>query len=86
MGLETVELVISWEQEFGISIPNKVAATLITPRHAGDAIERLLVSSGRAVERPAIDAVIKATTLDISGMDAAEYRIDGQFVEDFGMG
>ncbi len=85
MGLDTVELVMSWEQKFGIRIPNGTAATLETPRHATEAIAEILLAEGRPVERGVIDEVIRTTTLDISGMKAAEYRVDGKFVQDFGL-
>jgi hypothetical protein len=85
MGLETVELVISWEQEFGITIPNSVASTLITPAQASDAIECLLNSSGKPRDRSAIEAIVRTTTLEISGMNPDDYRIDGRFVQDFGL-
>lgn len=34
MGLDGVELVMSWEEEFGVHIPDEVAARMCTPRDA----------------------------------------------------
>ena len=85
MGLETVELVISWERSFLISIPNSIAATITTPAEATIAIERLLAEDGRSLARTEIDRVIKATTLDMAGIRESEYRLDGRFVQDFGL-
>lgn len=85
MGLETVELLISWEQEFDIAISDRAAATMFTPREAGDVIEQLLQSVGRPMDRSAIDRIIRSTTLEISGMNPDHYRPDGKFTEDFGM-
>lgn len=85
MGLESVELVISWEEAFGISIPNSIAATLATPAHAAVAIEKLLLDAGRHVGRIEIDRVIKEITLETSGMNEDDYRLDGLFVRDFGI-
>ncbi len=85
MGLETVELVVSWENAFAIAIPNSVAATLITPEAAAAAIERLLINEGRFLARSEIDHVIMQTTLEISGMKEMDYRVDGRFVQDFGL-
>lgn len=85
MGLECVELVIAWEREFSISIPDGVAATLITPAHAAKAIEQILVSVGKPMEVSTIEEIIRTTTLDISGMKSAQYRQDGRFCEDFGI-
>ena len=85
MGLETVELVMSWEQAFSISIPNDLAATLVTPEKAADAIEDLLVNEGRKVSRFEIEKIIKTTTLEITGMRESAFRPDGRFVQDFGL-
>ncbi len=38
MGLEAVELVMAWEEAFGIDIPDEVAARIRTPIDAGDYI------------------------------------------------
>jgi hypothetical protein len=85
MGLECVELVIAWEREFSITIPDGIAATLITPAHAANAIEQILLSAGKPMELTAIEEIIRTTTLDISGMKPAHYRQDGRFCEDFGI-
>jgi hypothetical protein len=85
MGLDTVELVLSWEKEFDILIPNETAARLETPALAADAIAEILHSKGRNVDREMIDAVIRRTTLEATGMKEADYRRDGFFVKDFGL-
>jgi len=77
---------MSWEEEFGIEISNRTVATLLTPMAAGDAIQHLLIVAGRPMDRAKIDAVIRSTTLEISGMSPEDYRVDGQFVQDFGLG
>jgi acyl carrier protein len=85
MGLDCVELVITWEREFSISIPNDTASTLITPKLAADAIEKILLDEGRPLGRKQIEQVIKATTLEISGADSEDYSSDMEFVRDFGL-
>lgn len=45
MGLDGVELVMAWEEAFGIDIPTDVAASLRTPRDAVDYIYRHLPHS-----------------------------------------
>lgn len=85
MGLEAVELVVSWEQAFSISIPNDLASTLETPEKAAAAIQRLLEIEGRNVPRSEIEEIIRKSTLELSGMDESDYKRDGRFVEDFGL-
>ena len=38
MGLDGVELVMRWEADFGVEIPDEVASRLVTPKHAIDYI------------------------------------------------
>ena len=45
MGLDGVEMVMAWEEVFGITIGNDETATLITPRMAIDLIARKLGAS-----------------------------------------
>ena len=75
-----------WEREFSIQISNKLAATLITPRHVGDAIERMLFEKGLSRPRAEIDAVIKASVLDIGDVSKMNYHPDAKFIDDFGLG
>jgi acyl carrier protein len=44
MGLDTVELVMAWEEEFGVPIPDAAAATMATPR---DVIDWLVAAQDR---------------------------------------
>jgi len=85
MGLDTVELVMTWEREFSLSIPNGVAETLVTPEHAAVAIGKLLEQAGRPMSHEEIHRIIKQATLDISGLREHQYRRDGEFVRDFGL-
>lgn len=85
MGLDTVELLITWEKEFHISIPNVVVDKLITPTIAADATEEILIAEGRVLERRAIEDVIKATTLEISGLNPSRYDPSLEFVRDIGL-
>ena len=85
MGLDSVELVMSWEREFEIRIPNGTAAGLVTPRDAADAIAEILQAAGRPAAREVIEEVIRTTTLDLTGLDPADYRQDGRFMEEFGL-
>ena len=42
MGLESVELVMAWEEHFEINIPNEVATRMETPRQTIAEIDSLL--------------------------------------------
>ena len=46
MGLDGVELVMAWEESFGITITDADAAQLRTPRMATDLIHRKLATAG----------------------------------------
>ena len=80
MGLDVVELVMSYEQAFGIKIPNDVAATLETPKMVIDYIE------GRQdvdLSREQIAKTVRELTIELSGEKV--YREDAYFVKDMGL-
>ena len=47
MGLDLIELVIKFEDAFGVAIPDKVAAELTTPRKVAEYISSQLAESGQ---------------------------------------
>ena len=88
MGLDTVELVIAWEKEFGINIPNDVSATLETPGKAIDWISDTLnaQSGGQSAEtwtRDRVREAVRRLTKDQSGLE--EFSDDDEFVRDMGL-
>ena len=88
MGLDTVELVIAWEKEFGINIPNDVAATLETPGKAIDWIFATLnaqsgAQSAHTWTRDRVREVVRRLTKDQSGLE--EFSDDDEFVRDMGL-
>lgn len=85
MGLDTVELVMCWEEEFSIRIPDADKQKLTTPREAGDLIERLILEDGRQLAREEIDQIVKLCTIENCGVAEEIYHLDGKFVEDFGL-
>lgn len=86
MGLEMVELAMMWEEEFDVRIPAKLSVTLVTPRHAADAIEALLSERGTMRPRVEIDAFIKTSVFEVGDVKEADYHLDARFVDDFGFG
>lgn len=85
MGLDMVELVISWEQAFGISIPDEACPKLRTPELAAIEISAILSGEGKHLPMSEVFRIIKETTLDISGLPEERYAVDLRFVEDFGL-
>ncbi|MBK1880682.1 hypothetical protein [Pelagicoccus mobilis] len=86
MGLESVELVMAYEEEFNIRIPEKEAELMLTPRLAAEGIVKLLRLENRPIEREKIDESIKRLTIDILNLDKRIYHVDAKYVEDFGIG
>lgn len=77
MGLDTVEIVMGWEQAFGISITDAEAAMLRTPRQVVDlVVTKLDVRSD--VRRPCLTLRaflrLRRSITDISGLERREIR------------
>ena len=85
MGLDTVELVLAYEDAFDIAIPDFDAEKMITPRLVGDFVERALAERGRGLPREQIDMKIKEITIEQLGVKESEYWLDGEYVADFGV-
>ena len=86
MGLESVELIVAVEDEFGISISDQEAALILTPRDMGDLIERKLAPLNGAVPRSHIDEKLRSITIREIGIDEGEYEVDAEYIRDFKMG
>jgi hypothetical protein len=78
MGLDTVELVMAFEERFGVSIPDAVAAELVTPRHVIDYLMATGAGGGRSREEVAqlVRQVIEKETA------VYDFTEDSRFVED----
>ncbi len=112
MGLDSVELVLALEGEFGVEISEAAAEQMRTPR---DVIEWLVAAQERrelfqppprktgwfvthhkhwpdpaavrpVLPREAIAESVRRIVIEQMAIRPAEYREDGRFVEDFGMG
>ena len=84
MGLDTVELVMAFEEEFGVTIPDADAQTMETPRAVIDYLGRRLAEEGRSCERHVIAEKVREITLAQLGLHPKHYREDATFVGDFG--
>ncbi len=88
MGLQSVELVMAWEEHFGIDIPNEVTATLETPRMAIDLIEQLLQK--KSLDNPtwtrdAIERDVCKIIVEQVGIKRKEFTLDSYFIRDMGV-
>ena len=86
MGLETVELVMAFEEEFGISIPDSAATTMRTPRDVAlfvsEERQRLL----RPISESEIAQQIKEIVIQQLGIAEKDYGEHKRFIEDLGVG
>lgn len=89
MGLDSVELVMRFEEDLGIDIPDAVAETLVTPRHVIDyaaaRLEGTASADGEPWTRERIAAVVRNATFDECGVPPGKYHEDARFVEDMGI-
>ena len=85
MGLDSVELVMAWGEEFGVSVSDGDVETLETPRMAVELIERLLEEDGRGVEREALERAMAAIVIEQLGIEPGAYHLDASFVRDLGV-
>jgi acyl carrier protein len=85
MGLDSVELVMEWEDAFAIDIPNEVAERLQTVRDATDWITAHLAATGRARPRAQVLDVVCAITCEQRGTTRDRLTEDTSFVEDLGV-
>jgi acyl carrier protein len=85
MGLDTVELVMSFEETFGIDIPNVVAETLETPRHVRDYVLAEYRRQGKPADSAAIFEKIRDITCEIANVRREDVTLDTTFVHDFGL-
>jgi acyl carrier protein len=81
MGLESVELVMAFEEEFGISIPDSAAAKMTTP---ADVIDFVHVAVS-LVPREVVAAKVKQIVLEQLGLPESTYSETKRFIEDFGV-
>lgn len=84
MGLDTVELVMAFEESFGIPFSDEAAATLRTPGDVIDYVVKELHARGTAPTRSLVAEIVRLRTLEHLGIKPKDYREDARFVEDFG--
>ena len=85
MGLDTVELVMAFEEEFGIDIPNEAAEDMIAVRHVRHFVVAEYTRLGRPFDPDDIYRRIVRVTSEHSSVDPEKIDLDTEFVDDLGM-
>ena len=81
MGLDTVELIIAFEEKFGISIPNEDAPKLYTPRLVIDYVMNGPV--GAVTTRDRVAAIVREVIEEETGV--TNFHEDSHFVDDMNL-
>ena len=82
MGLDLVELVMRFEEEFETEIPDQVASTLLTPK---DVIDYLIAKPeirNKGMTPQSITQKVWLIIEDEIGIDVSEYNENSRFIED----
>jgi acyl carrier protein len=82
MGLDTVELVMAVEEEFGIEIPNKVATRLISVGAMQDYIMQALQSRGASANEAEVWKRLQSIVVFQLGVRPEEVTREAEFVRD----
>lgn len=85
MGLDSVELVMDFEKEFDIEIPNATAEAMTTPRHVRDFVLSEYARLGRQADFEDGFDRIQAITARITALKPEKIGLDSHFVEDLGI-
>ena len=84
MGLDLVELIIRFEDEFELKIPDEVASTLETPRMVVDYLMTTPEIRNKGWSRDFVVSKVWVLIEDERG-DISKYNEDSYFVMDMGM-
>ena len=85
MGLDSVELVMAFEEAFEIEISNGEAEAIITVGDAVDRIAAILVREGRAADINAIYFRVREIVVDHLNVEPAKVIRSAHFVKDLGV-
>lgn len=85
MGLDSVELVMAFEDEFEIEFSNEVAARIRGVRDVVDHVATQLAAQGRPRDRDLVLAMVLVITADQIGVPLDRLSEDTQFVADLGL-
>ena len=90
MGLDSVELVMGFEERFGIVISDEEAITLITPAAVIDLIAKKIPFDAETADqvtwtRDQIASEVKFLVMAQLGIKEADYWEEAEFVRDLGV-
>ena len=86
MGLDLVELMLAYEESFGIELPDGVVEKMFTPAAVIAFVESELRKRPGDPIRSLVAEVIRLRTIQQLGIKPKHYREDARFVQDFGAG
>jgi acyl carrier protein len=81
MGLDTVELVIAFEEKFGVSIPDEDASQLTTPCKVTEYIVGKV--GGRSLDREQVAAIVRQVVEN--QIATSDFSDDDHFVNDMNL-
>ena len=85
MGLDTVELVMAFEEEFGIEVPNEAAERMVSVKDAVDFFVVEIQRRGGLADPDDVFERIRTITVKISNVHRSKIRLDTKFVDDLGL-
>ena len=87
MGMDSVELMMAWEEHFDIAISNELAATLETPRKVIDAFEEILETgtTRKRWTRFEIERDVCKIIVEQLGISRDSFTLDSSFIQDMGL-
>lgn len=85
MGLDSVELVMSFEEEFDIEIPDAVAEKMMTVGDVVDYVAAELARRGERVNPSDVFFRVRGRTVGILSVDPGKITRSSRFVDDLGM-
>jgi acyl carrier protein len=84
MGLDLVELVVSFEESFGIEFANEAASKMVCAADVIDYVMQRLSERGEIANRTLVAEIVRLRVIEQLGINPKRYREDARFVEDYG--
>ena len=85
MGLDSVELIMAFEEEFGLDIPDAEAEKMVSPRHVRDYIVSEYLSRGKPADPDANFEKVRDITVEHLNVRHEDVTLDASFVDDLGV-